>query len=78
MKPSCEAGSNRVGKDFKQLYEEKSKELILFFSFNSTGGGESLPNGGDGVSPFNSVRSRSTTSRRHCEYCSTVRGTKQT
>ena len=27
MKPSCEAGSNRVGKDFKQLYEEKSKEL---------------------------------------------------
>ena len=47
-------------------------------SFNSTGGGESLPNGGDGVSPFNSVRSRSTTSRRHCEYCSTVRGTKQT
>ena len=27
MKPSCEAGSNRVGKDFKQLYEEKSEEL---------------------------------------------------
>ena len=27
VKPSCEAGSNRVGKDFKQLYEEKSEEL---------------------------------------------------
>ena len=29
MKPSCETGSNRVGKDFKQLYEEKSEELRI-------------------------------------------------